>query len=154
MVGITGVYQLGLCACVRLPPPGRRRTGLFHGAPRKTRGGGALGWLPSSPWNLTLLAGAADSTEEDGWGHDHGPYLRRRRGCDRDEEGGSRIRGYKAEGGAKHLLKRFECTNDTMINNHRSPSKGRGQVYLNEEQFAFPLFICNQIQYHVFFRQQ
>jgi hypothetical protein len=23
--------------------------------------------------------------------------------------------------------------------------KGRGQVYSNEEQFAFPLLICNQI---------
>jgi hypothetical protein len=30
------------CARVRLPPPGRRRTCLFHGALRKTHGGGAL----------------------------------------------------------------------------------------------------------------
>jgi hypothetical protein len=28
---------------------------------------------------------------------------------------------------------------------HSSPMKGRGQVCLNEEQFAFPLLICNQI---------
>jgi hypothetical protein len=45
MVGVAGVCQLGPCACVRLPPPGRRRTDLFHGAPRKTHGGGALGRL-------------------------------------------------------------------------------------------------------------
>jgi hypothetical protein len=45
MASIAGARQLGPCAPVRLPPPGRRRTGLFHGAPRKTHGGGALGWL-------------------------------------------------------------------------------------------------------------
>jgi hypothetical protein len=45
MAGIAGVCQLGPCACVQLPPLGRRRTGLFHGAPRKTDGGGALGRL-------------------------------------------------------------------------------------------------------------
>jgi hypothetical protein len=28
--------------------------------------------------------------------------------------------------------------------------KGWGQVCSNEEQFAFPLLICNQILYHVF----
>jgi hypothetical protein len=68
--------------------------------------------------------------------------------CDRDEavtemtkaklekriEGGRRRRG-----GGERLLKRFRCANDTMINNHPSPMKGRGQVYSNEEQFAFPL---------------
>jgi hypothetical protein len=36
---------------------------------------------------------------------------------------------------------------------HSSPMKGRGQVCSNEEQFAFPLLICNQILYHVFLRQ-
>jgi hypothetical protein len=45
MVGIAVVRQLGPCACVRLPPLGRQRTGLFHGAPRKTHGGGVLGRL-------------------------------------------------------------------------------------------------------------
>jgi hypothetical protein len=45
MAGVTRVRQLGPCARVRLPPPGRRRTDLFHGAPRKTHGGGALGRL-------------------------------------------------------------------------------------------------------------
>jgi hypothetical protein len=40
-----------------------------------------------------------------------------------------------------------------MISNHPSPMKGRGHVYLNEEQFAFLLLICNQIFYHVFLRQ-
>jgi hypothetical protein len=45
MAGVTGVCQLGPCARVRLPPPARRRTNLFHGAPRKTHRGGALGRL-------------------------------------------------------------------------------------------------------------
>jgi hypothetical protein len=45
MVGVTGVRQLGPCARVRLPPSGRRRTGLFHGAPSKTHGGDTLGRL-------------------------------------------------------------------------------------------------------------
>jgi hypothetical protein len=45
MAGVTGVRQLGPCTSVRLPPLGRRKTGLFHGAPRKTHGGGALGRL-------------------------------------------------------------------------------------------------------------
>jgi hypothetical protein len=45
MEGVAGVRQLGPCARVRLPPLGRRRTGLFHGAPSKTHGGSALGRL-------------------------------------------------------------------------------------------------------------
>jgi hypothetical protein len=45
MAGIAGVRQLGPCTRVRLPPPGRRRIDLFHGAPRKTHGGSALGRL-------------------------------------------------------------------------------------------------------------
>jgi hypothetical protein len=45
MAGVSGVRQLGPCARVRLPPPGRRTTSLFHGASRKTHGGGALGRL-------------------------------------------------------------------------------------------------------------
>jgi hypothetical protein len=69
MAGVAGVRQLGPCTCVRLPPPGRQRAGLFHGAPRKTHEGGALGGSSSSPQNLTLLAGVADSTVEDGRGH-------------------------------------------------------------------------------------
>jgi hypothetical protein len=36
---------------------------------------------------------------------------------------------------------------------HSSPMKGCGQVCSNEEQFAFPLLICNQILYHIFLRQ-
>jgi hypothetical protein len=36
---------------------------------------------------------------------------------------------------------------------HSSQKKGRGQVCSNEEQFVFPLLICNQILYHVFLRQ-
>jgi hypothetical protein len=80
--------------------------------------------------NLPLESRAIPTTET---------RLRRRRG-----------RGYKAEGRAERLLKWFRCANDTMINKHPSPMKGRGQVYSNEEQFAFPLLICNQILYHIF----
>jgi hypothetical protein len=36
---------------------------------------------------------------------------------------------------------------------HSLPMKGRGQVCSNEEQFAFPLLICNQNLYHVFLCQ-
>jgi hypothetical protein len=45
MAGVAGVCQLGPCTRVRLPPPGQQRIGLFHGAPRKTHGGGVLGQL-------------------------------------------------------------------------------------------------------------
>jgi hypothetical protein len=45
MAGVAGVRQLGPCARVRLPPPGRRRTDLFHGASGKTHEGGVLGCL-------------------------------------------------------------------------------------------------------------
>jgi hypothetical protein len=31
--------------------------------------------------------------------------------------------------------------------------KGQGQVYSNEEQFAFPFLISNQILDHLFLRQ-
>jgi hypothetical protein len=72
MAGVAGVRKLGPCARVRLPPPGQRRTDLFHGAPRKMHRGGVLGGSSSSLRNLTLLTGAADSTEEDGRGRGHG----------------------------------------------------------------------------------
>jgi hypothetical protein len=72
MAGVAGVRQLGPCARVQLPPSGRRRTGLFHGAQRKTHGGGRCDDSSSSPQNLTLLAGAADSTKEDGRGRGRG----------------------------------------------------------------------------------
>jgi hypothetical protein len=55
MADVAGVRQLGPCAGVRLHPPGRRRTGLFHGAPRKTHGGGALGrllFVTAEPYSL------------------------------------------------------------------------------------------------------
>jgi hypothetical protein len=45
MASVAGVRQLGPCARVWLPPPGRRRTGLFYGASRKTHRGDELGWL-------------------------------------------------------------------------------------------------------------
>jgi hypothetical protein len=134
---------------------------------RRGRRMGAARWDGSSlsPRNLTLLEGVADNTEEDGRGRGRGASslhnlplesrailatetrLRRRQGRRKPR------RGYKAEGRAERLLKRFGCTNDTMINKHPSPMKGRGQVCSNEEQFAFPLLICNQILYHVFLRQ-
>jgi hypothetical protein len=45
MAGVAGVRQLGSCTRVWLPPLGRQRTGLFHGAPRKMHGGDTLGRL-------------------------------------------------------------------------------------------------------------
>jgi hypothetical protein len=71
MAGVTGVRQLDPCARVRLPFLGRRRTDLFHGAPRKTHGGGALGrllFVTAEPHSL----GGGGSTEEDGRGRDRG----------------------------------------------------------------------------------
>jgi hypothetical protein len=72
MAGVAGVCQLGPCARVQLPPRAdeepassterrRRRTGAV-------RGDGSS----SSPLNVTLLAGAADNTEEDGRGRGRG----------------------------------------------------------------------------------
>jgi hypothetical protein len=72
MAGVAGVRQLGPCARVQLPPRADeepasstehrgRRTGAV-------RGDGSS----SSPPNLTLLVGAADSTEEDGRGRVRG----------------------------------------------------------------------------------
>jgi hypothetical protein len=72
MAGVAGVCQVGPCAHVQLPPPGRRRTDLFHGAPRKTHGGGALGWLLFVTAEPHSLGGAADSTEEDRQGRVRG----------------------------------------------------------------------------------
>jgi hypothetical protein len=100
MAGIAGVRQLGPCVRLRLPPPGRRRTGLFHGAPRKMHGGGTLGRLlfitakPQSPgggggqhrgrrtetWSRGLLLAEPPPKVA---GHT----------CDGDEEGGSQRRG-------------------------------------------------------------
>jgi hypothetical protein len=45
VAGVAVVCQLGHCACVQLPPPGRWRIDLFHGASRKTHGGGTFGRL-------------------------------------------------------------------------------------------------------------
>jgi hypothetical protein len=57
---------------------------------RRGRRTGAVRWdgSSSSPQNLTLLAGVADSTEEYGWGRACGASS-----CDGDEEGRSRRRG-------------------------------------------------------------
>jgi hypothetical protein len=116
-----------------------------------------------SPRNLTLLVGAADSTEENrrGRGREASSlqnlplesraipttktWLQQRRGRRKPEKG--------IEGGAERLLKRFRCANDMMINNHPSAMKRRGQVYSNEEQFSFPLLIYSQILYHVYLHQ-
>jgi hypothetical protein len=72
MAGIAGVRQLGPCACVRLPSPGRRRTWLFHEAPRKTHGGDALGRLLFVAAEPHSLGGAENSTEKNGRGHSRG----------------------------------------------------------------------------------
>jgi hypothetical protein len=94
MAGVAGVRQLGPCVCVRLPPPGRRRTDLFM--ERRGRRTGAARWDDSSslPWNLTLLAGAADNTEEDGRGRGRvASSLQNLPLESRDEEGRSGRRG-------------------------------------------------------------
>jgi hypothetical protein len=72
MVGVAGVRQLSPCACVRLPPLGRRRTSLFHGAPRKTHCGGVLRRLLFVTTEPHPLGGAVDSTEKDGQGRGRG----------------------------------------------------------------------------------
>jgi hypothetical protein len=66
MAGIARVHQLGPCTHVGLPLPGQRRTDPFHGALGKMHGGARWDGSSSSLQNLTLLAGAADNTEEDG----------------------------------------------------------------------------------------
>jgi hypothetical protein len=154
MVGVARVCQLSPYAHVRLPP-GQRRISLFHGALRKTYRGGAWGrllcfatrreWrttlrktdgdMTSSLQNLALELRAIPAMET---------RLRWRRGRQKPEKG--------IEGGVEHLLKRFGGANDMQIKNHALPMKRRGQIYSNEEQFAFPLLICNQILYHVFLR--
>jgi hypothetical protein len=55
------------CMCGFLPQANEEPTSSME---RRGRHTGAARWdgSSSSPWNLTLL-GAADSTEEDGWGH-------------------------------------------------------------------------------------
>jgi hypothetical protein len=160
MVGVAGVRQLGPCAHVRLPPLGRRRTGLFHGAPRKTHGGGALErllFVATKPHSLCGGGGQHRGRRTGLWPQGlllaELPPRVAGHPCDEDKEGGSLRMGLKAEGGKEHLLKGFGCANDTMINNHSLRMKGRGQVYSNEEQFAFPLLIYNQILYHVFLCQ-
>jgi hypothetical protein len=65
MASIAGVRQLSPCARVRLPPLGRRRTDLFHGASSETHRGGTLGQLLFVTAVPHSLGGAADSTEED-----------------------------------------------------------------------------------------
>jgi hypothetical protein len=58
MASVVGFGKLGPCARVRLPPPGRRRTGLFHGARRNTHGSGALGRLLFITAEPNSLSGA------------------------------------------------------------------------------------------------
>jgi hypothetical protein len=60
MADVVGVRQFVPCARVRLPPSGQRRTGLFHGAPRKTHGGDALGRPSSSPQEPHSLGGGGE----------------------------------------------------------------------------------------------
>jgi hypothetical protein len=134
---------------------------------RRGRRTGVARWddSSSSPRNLTLLAGAADSTEEDGRGHGRGASslqnlslesraipametrLRRRRGRRKPEK---MIEGRRQ---GRAFIKKVRCANDTMINKHPSPMKGRGEVCSNEEQFGFPRLLYIQILYHVFLCQ-
>jgi hypothetical protein len=134
-----------------LPRADEESTSSMEHRGRRT---GAARWdgSSSSPWNLTLLTGVADNTEEDGRGRGHGASslqnlplesraipatetrLRRRRGRRKPEKGIE----LKEEGKVERLLKRFRCANDTMINKHPSTMKGQGQVCSNEEQFVSP----------------
>jgi hypothetical protein len=68
MAGVARVRQLDPCVCVWLPPQADEE--LTSSMERRGRRTGAACWdgSSSSPWNLTLLVGAADSTEEDGRG--------------------------------------------------------------------------------------
>jgi hypothetical protein len=100
MAGIARVCQLVPCARVRLPPPGRRRTDLFHGVPRKTHGGGALGWLLFVTMEPHSLGGGSGQhrgrrTGTWPWGLLLAEPPPRVVGhtCDGDEESGSRSRG-------------------------------------------------------------
>jgi hypothetical protein len=72
MAGFAGVCQLGPCARVRLPP--RADEEPASSMEHRGRRIGAACWdgSSSSPRNLTLLAGAADSTKEDERGHGRG----------------------------------------------------------------------------------
>jgi hypothetical protein len=136
MAGVAGVLQLGTYARVRLAPPGRRRTKLFHGVPRKTHGGGALEWLlfvTVEPHSLGGDSGQHRGRQIGTWPRGlllaEPPPRVAGHTCDGDEEGGSRRRGQKAEGGVEFLLKRFGCAKYTMINNHPSPMKGRAVCF-------------------------
>jgi hypothetical protein len=132
---------------------------------RRGRRTGAARWDGSflSPWNLTLLVGARTAPRKMDREVAAGPCPCRPprvvcRTSDGDEAATETGRqkpekGIEGRRQAEHLLRRFRCTNDTMINNHPSPMKGPSQVYSNGEQFAFPLLICNQIFYHVFLHQ-
>jgi hypothetical protein len=118
---------------------------------RRGRRTGAARWdgSSSSSQNLTLLVGVTDNTEEDWRGRGRGATsenlplewqaitatetrLRRRRGRQKLEKG--------IEGGRQ---------GGVFVKN----VKGRGQFCLNDEQFAFPLLVYNQILYHIFLCQ-
>jgi hypothetical protein len=75
MAGVARVHQLGPCARVRLPPPGRRRTDFFHGALRKTHGAAHWDGSSSSPRNLTLLVGRRTTPRKTGGDVAVGPPL-------------------------------------------------------------------------------
>jgi hypothetical protein len=165
MAGVAGVHQLGPCARVRLPSPGRRRTDLFHGPLRKTHGGGALGrllFVTAEPHSLGGGGGKHRGRWTGTWPRGlllaEPPPKVASHTCDGDEAATETRKAEAGEGNRRRkagrsVLKRFGCANDTMINKHSSPMKGRGQVCSNEEQFAFPLLICNEILYRVFLRQ-
>jgi hypothetical protein len=100
MAGIAGVRQLGPCARVRLPPPGWRRTGLFHGAPRKTHGGGTLGrlhFVTAKPHSLGGGGGQHRGRRAGTWPRGlllaEPPPRVAGHTCDGDDEGESQRRG-------------------------------------------------------------
>jgi hypothetical protein len=128
MAGVAGVRQLAPWAHGRLPPIGRQRTGLFHGAPRKTHESGVLGrllFVTMDPHSLGRGGGQHRGRRTGTW--PRGVILAEPppRVADHIYDGDeAATETGKAEGRAEHLLKRFGCANDTMINKH--PSQWRG----------------------------
>jgi hypothetical protein len=104
MAGVVGVRQLGPCARVWLPPSGQRRTDVFHGASRKTHGGGALGRILFITAESHSLGGGRQHRGKWMWTWPRPPPCRTSPlesraipatewGCDGDEERGTQRRG-------------------------------------------------------------
>jgi hypothetical protein len=99
MASVAGVHQFGPCACLQLPPPGRQRTDLFHGAPRKMHRGvrGRLFFIVVEPHSFggggRQHRGRRTGTWPQGLLLAKPPPWVAGHPLDRDEEGRSRRRG-------------------------------------------------------------